>query len=326
MHEVHFLHHRLNIMHPLLRCLDLNLLLVFDALFRRRSVTAAANELALSPSALSHALARLRDALGDELFVRFGNEMQPTVRAEDMAGWVGEALDVLSKGMQRAHRFEPQRSTRTFVFAATDYTAFAVLPAFISTMQRVAPQLRFRIVYSGRKIATEDLAAGRIDFALGYHEETGVVAPGIESFDWFTDDYVVIASERHPSVRRRLSLAQYLAARHVVVTPWNETRGVIDHVLDRLGLERQVAVQLPTVLAAPFIVADSELLMTVPRHAAEVLQHAAPIRLFAAPFEIPRYTVKVYSHAKHARTDAHRWIRTQLFDAAPDTPPARGAR
>lgn len=141
-------------MHPALRRLDLNLLLVFDALFRHRSVTTAANEIAISPSAMSHALARLRDALGDELFVRFGNEMQPTVRAEDMAGFVGEALDVLSKGMQRAHRFEPERSTHTFVFAATDYTAFAVLPAFIARIQRVAPQLRFRIVYSGRKIAT----------------------------------------------------------------------------------------------------------------------------------------------------------------------------
>nr|WP_071769600.1 LysR family transcriptional regulator [Burkholderia ubonensis] len=314
-----FLHPHLNIMHPDLRRLDLNLLLVFDALYRRRSVAAAANELAMSPSALSHALARLRTAIGDALFVRLGNEMQPTVRADDIATWAGDALDAMSKGLARARRFDPAQSERTFVFAATDYTAFAVLPAFIARIQHVAPQLRFRVVHSDRKISTDELAAGRIDFALGYHEEAAADAPGIEEFDWFSDDYVVIASERHPQVRRRLTLEQYLAARHVVVTPWNETRGVVDHVLDRLGLARQVAVQLPSVLAAPFIIAESGLLMTVPNRAAQALRHAAPIRIFPAPFEIPRYTLKVYSHAKHARTDAHRWIRVRLLDARPDS-------
>ncbi|PAJ82269.1 LysR family transcriptional regulator [Burkholderia ubonensis] len=314
-----FLHPHLNIMHPDLRRLDLNLLLVFDALYRHRSVAAAANELAMSPSALSHALARLRTAIGDALFVRLGNEMQPTVRADDIATWAGDALDAMSKGLARARRFDPARSERTFVFAATDYTAFAVLPAFIARIQHVAPQLRFRVVHSDRKISTDELAAGRIDFALGYHEEAAADTPGIEEFDWFSDDYVVIASERHPQVRRRLTLEQYLAARHVVVTPWNETRGVVDYVLDRLGFARQVAVQLPSVLAAPFIIAESGLLMTVPNRAAQALRHAAPIRIFPAPFEIPRYTLKVYSHAKHARTDAHRWIRARLLEARPDS-------
>ncbi|WP_098552838.1 MULTISPECIES: LysR family transcriptional regulator [Burkholderia] len=304
-------------MHPDLRRLDLNLLLVFDALYRHRSVAAAAHELAMSPSALSHALARLRDAIGDALFVRLGNEMQPTVRADDIAAWAGDALDTMSKGLARARRFDPAQSDRTFVFAASDYTAFAVLPAFLARIERVAPRLRIRVVHSDRKISVDELAAGRIDFALGYHEESTTDAPGIEDFDWFSDDYVVIASARHPDLHRRLTLDQYLAARHVVVTPWNESRGVVDYVLDRLGVERQVAVQLPSVLAAPFVIAESSLLMTVPNRAAQALRHAAPIRIFPAPFEIPRYTVKVYSHAKHARTDAHRWIRAQLLDARP---------
>lgn len=315
--EVQFLHPDLNMMHPDLRRLDLNLLLVFDALYRHRSVAAAAHELALSPSALSHALARLRDAIGDALFVRLGNEMQPTVRADDIATWAGDALDAMSKGLARARRFDPAQSDRTFVFAATDYTAFAVLPAFLARIQHVAPRLRIRVVHSDRKISVDALAAGRIDFALGYHEETAADAPGIEDFDWFSDDYVVIASAAHPEIRRRLTLDQYLAARHVVVTPWNESRGVVDYVLDRLGVARHVAVQLPTVLAAPFVIAESALLMTVPNRAAQALRHAAPIRIFPAPFEIPRYTVKIYSHAKHARTDAHRWIRAQLLDARP---------
>lgn len=270
----------------------------------------------MSASAFSHALGRLRQSMADELFVRFGNEMQPTVAAERMATWVSDALGTMSNGLQRGKRFDPASSERTFIFAATDYTAFAVMPAFIARMEQQAPGLRFRIVSSPRKVSTEDLAAGRIDFAVGYSEESGSMPSGIEDFDWLTDDYVVIASQRHPEIRRRLSLAQYLAARHLVVTPWNETRGAIDSVLDKLGLRRDVAVHVPSVLAAPFIIAESSLVMTVPQRAARVLSGVAPVRIFAAPFSIPSYTIKIYCHAKHARTDAHVWLREQLLATA----------
>lgn len=315
--EVQFFHLNMSDIHSDLRRLDLNLLVVFDALYRQRSVTAAAAGLAMSPSAVSHALARLRETLGDELFVRFGNEMQPTVRAEAMADWVADALGLCLRGLREARRFDPAHSERTFVFAATDYTTFAVLPPLVATIERIAPRMRLRIVQSERKIVAEDLAAGRLDFALGYHEDGAPPVPGIEELDWFSDDYVVIASARHPALGSTLSLEAYLAARHVVVTPWNEARGAIDLVLDSLGLAREVAVQLPSVLAAPFLIADSALLMTIPRRAALALAPAAPIRIFPVPFAIPRYTVKLYSHAKHARTDAHRWLREQLLATAP---------
>ena len=231
--------------------------------------------------------------------------MQPTVRADDIATCRRRARHDVEAA--RARRFDPAQSDRTFVFAATDYTAFAVLPAF-RPHPACRAALRIRVVHSDRKISVDELAAGRIDFALGYHEESAADAPGIEDFDWFSDDYVVIASATHPEIRRRLTLD--LARGRHVVTPWNESRGVVD----QLGLGAR---QVPTVLAAPFVIAESALLMTVPNRAAQALRHAAPIRLFPAPFEIPRYTVKVYSHAKHARTDAHRWIRAQLLDARP---------
>jgi DNA-binding transcriptional LysR family regulator len=304
-------------MHQDLRRLDLNLLLVFDALVRHRSVTLAADELAMSASALSHALARLRDGLADELFVRVGNEMRPTAAAERMMRPVGDALGVLHASLAPVRRFVPAESDRTFVFAATDYTAFAILPAFIARMQRIAPKLRFQVVHSRGRASADELASGRIDFSLGYEEDALPLPPGVESTDWFSDDYVVIASRQHPSIKRKLSLDQYLAARHVVVTPWNEARGSVDLVLDRLDVARDVAVHLPTVLVAPFIIAHSDLLMTMPRHAALTLQDAAPISLFATPFGMPRYTLKIYQHTRHAGTPAHTWIREQLLATVP---------
>ncbi len=119
-------------MHLDLKRLDLNLLLVFEAVYRLRSVTRAAAELALSASALSHALIRLRKALADELFYRVGNDMHPTVYADSLAPTVSESLALLAKGLHPRPRFVPAESRESFTFAITDYTAFAVFPALMA--------------------------------------------------------------------------------------------------------------------------------------------------------------------------------------------------
>ncbi len=309
-------------MHLNLRRLDLNLLLVLDALLRLRSVTAAANELAISASACSHALARLRQTLGDELFVRQGNRMQPTVRAEQIAEPLMAALQMLTDSISQGQQFDPGSSERTFTFAATDYTAFAILPSVMARLQLSAPKLRVQVVYSSQQMSLEDLAAGRIDFALGFSAPNETLPAGVEAFDWFTDDYVVIAQQNHSQLRGELNLASYLAARHVVVTPWPETRAVIDQVLDALAVQRQVAVQLPSVLAAAFIIANSELLMTIPRHAAQTLSQAAALAIYPPPFHIPPYSLKVYGLSKYARTDAHAWLRQELLSIQAEVRPA----
>jgi DNA-binding transcriptional LysR family regulator len=299
-------------MHSVLRRLDLNLLLAFDALYRHRSVASAAAELAISASAFSHALGRLRDALNDELFIRQGNRMHPTHRAELLVEPVASALKTLAEGLGQWEPFDPASSQRTFTFAATDYTAFALLPALMQRLQVAAPGIRVRLLQSERKVSIEDLASGRIDFALGYSEGRDQLPGGVEVLDWLTDHYLIIARRGHPRVRGTLDLAGYLAERHVVVTPWNESSGAIDHVLEGMGLQREVAVQLPTVMAAPFIVGSTDLLMTVPGHAARTLQQVAGVELYPAPFEIPPYALRLYSHAKYARSDAHAWMLEQL--------------
>ncbi len=315
MHVLHFLHYMLQGMHDSLRCVDLNLLLVFDALFRHRSVVAAAEELSVSASACSHALSRLRAALSDELFVRYGNGMQPTARAEHMADGVRDALQTLAGSLGERGTFDPSTSTQTFVFAATDFTAFALLPPLIGTLERDAPHIRVRMVYSTHRESLEDLASGRVHFALGFSDVTATDHPGVEWLDGFADDYVVAVRQGHPRIRDRLSLDQYLAERHVVVTPWNTEASVIDAALLRAGLVRDVAVQLPSVMAAPFIVANSALLITLPRHAAYQLAHAIPLAIHPAPFEVPRYRLKVFFHKRHAGSAAQRWMRDQMLHA-----------
>ncbi|WP_116522685.1 LysR family transcriptional regulator [Achromobacter insuavis] len=303
-------------MHEVLRRLDMNLLLVFDALVRLGSVAAAAEELAMSPSACSHALTRLRGALSDPLFVRYGSGMQPTARAQAMAPVIGQALQALGGSLEGARPFAPGDSTQAFVFAATDYTAYAVLPALAARLRTLAPRLRVRAVYSTRQDSFDDLAAGRAHFALGFDEGQAALPEGVQARDGFTDDYVVVARRDHPEIRGSLSLAQYLAASHLAVKPWRDARGVIDGALERQGLRRQVTMELPSLLAAPFIVAGSDLLATLPQRVARRLGPAAHLAVYPAPFAAPAYTLKVLFHARHAGIPGHEWMLEQVLAAA----------
>lgn len=306
-------------MHEALRRLDMNLLLVFDALVRLGSVAAAAEELAMSPSACSHALTRLRGALLDPLFVRYGSGMQPTARAQAMAPVIGQALQALGGSLEGARPFAPGDSTQAFVFAATDYTAYAVLPALAARLRTLAPRLRVRAVYSTRQDSFDDLAAGRAHFALGFDEGQAALPEGVQARDGFTDDYVVVARRDHPEIRGSLSLAQYLAASHLAVKPWRDARGVIDGALERQGLRRQVTMELPSLLAAPFIVAGSDLLATLPQRVAQRLGPPANLAVYPAPFAAPAYTLKVLFHARHAGIPGHEWMLEQVLAAERET-------
>jgi DNA-binding transcriptional LysR family regulator len=138
------------------------------------------------------------------------------------------------------------------------------------------------------------------------------------------DDYVVVVRSKHRRIRKKLSLAQYLAERHVVVVPWNSEGSVIDAALLRVGLTRNVAVRLPSVMAAPFIVAKSELLLTLPRRVALQLADPIPLAIHPASFIVPRYVLKTLFHKRHSGSPAHRWIREKMVDVLGATPSRGG--
>jgi DNA-binding transcriptional LysR family regulator len=237
--------------------------------------------------------------------------MQPTARAAQMADGVRAALQALSASLESSAPFVPARSRQSFVFAATDFTAFAVLPQLVAALERQAPQLRIKVVHSSHSESLQDLASGRVHFALGFSDEhsAGEPVPGLQSLQCFSDGYVVAARQGHARIGAQMSLPAYLAERHVAVLPWSGVGSVIDASLLKQGLRRDVAVQLPSMLAAPFIVAHSDLLLTLPRRAAQQLARMLPVTLHPAPFETPAYTLQVFFHARHADGPAHRWMR-----------------
>ncbi|MBF9186498.1 LysR family transcriptional regulator, partial [Klebsiella pneumoniae] len=247
----------MNIMHPVLRRIDLNLLPVFDAVYRSRSVRLAAEELAMSTSALSHALSRLRSALNDPLFYREGHWMCPSVYASQLAPSIASALKFLNQELTPPAAFVPAASTDCMQIAITDFTAFCVFPTLMHHLQREAPGLRFELRYLPHSPALTELLAGEVDLALGFNTPDEPAHPDLEEINWLRDEYVVISQAN----RTALTLDAYLAARHLVVTPWNERQGVLDCELERQGYSRQVAMKTPSMLSAPFIIEQSDLLM-----------------------------------------------------------------
>lgn len=301
-------------MHHKLRTLDMNLLLVFETIYRHRQVTSAASELAISPSALSHALSRLRTTLGDDLFVRQGSMMQPTARAQVIAPGILAALNALSDTLKSAEVFNPQTSTQMFRFAVTDYTAAVFFPALITRLQQIAPGISVKTINSTHCDSFEDLASGKIDFAIGFQSTETGYQPRIRAIECFRDNYVVAVSRRHPRIRDELSLGQFLAEGHIVVNPWNEARGVIDRILDSMNIRRRIVIELPGMLSAPAIVAGSELIITLPEKAVRTLFRAEDLRCFSVPFSVPPYLLNASYDSEISASPGHHWMRKLIAD------------
>jgi len=297
----------MNIMHHALRRLDLNLLPVFDAIYRHRSVRAAAEELAMSTSALSHALSRLRVTLNDPLFYREGHRMCPSVYATQLAPAIATALKSLNQELTPQPAFDAASSSDCFQIAITDFTAFCIFPALMNRLQ-TAPGLRFELRYLPHSPALTELLAGEIDLALGFSAPDDAVHAELDEIVWFEDEYVVISN----SQRTRLTLADYLAASHLVVTPWNEKQGILDLQLERMGHTRQVAIKTPSMLSAPFIIEQSNLLLAIPRFAAGKMKQAAQLAIFDLPFAVPPFEVKIYSHKRSGKRAATDWLKGEL--------------
>lgn len=315
MSKVHSVQVEVNNMHAALRRFDMNLLLVFEALYRRGSVVAAADELAISPSACSHALARLREALADDLFLRVSNKMVPSPVAKSLINSVAEALSLLSDGLGAATTFDPMTSQQHFVFAATDYTVYVVLTPLIAELEKAAPGIRIAITYLNRQECRERLKDGRVHFVIDARHTVGDDLGGCEILDYLTDSYVVAHRKGHPRLNGQISFSQYLAEKHIAALPWSDTESVIDGVIHRHGYRRDVTVTLPSVLAAPYMVATTDYLFTLPMRAATLFKSVVPITLCSAPFDLPKYTLSVISSPRYSRSAAHLWLREKISSA-----------
>ncbi len=303
-----------------LQAVDLNLLIALEAMLAERSVTRAGLRLGLTPSAMSHALARLRTTFGDDLLVRTRGGMVATARGEQLLAPLRRALEDLSALIAGPGGFDPTSSRREFTLATTDYVEAVLLPPLLARISAAAPGVLLRV----RALEASDVAGplelGTYDVAVGVAFDT---SPGLQQQALFAETMVLVCREGHPQVKRTIDLETYLQLRHVMVSVRGGSNSAVDEQLAALGHRRQIALLVPHFLAAPLIVACSDLVMTTPARIVEKLGEPLGLRVLAPPLAVPGFTVRQVWHERQQDDPGHLWLRQQVFAAAASLRPGR---
>ncbi|MFC4173079.1 LysR family transcriptional regulator [Microvirga sp. GCM10011540] len=297
---------------------DLNLLHVFDALMRERSVTRAGEALGLSQPAVSAALNRLRHLLDDQLFVRRGNDMVPTPRSEDLAEPIREALAKLETALIGDRFFDPRAAERTFTLLGADFFSMLLMPELATRIAAKAPNIAVRFLDSAKGDITRLLQEDVIDAAL----ERPLTTP-----DWiatelmFDSPFAIIASADHPAIAGKLvpgtalPLDLFCEMPHAIRSIDGSMQGYIDDALSSLGRRRKVSLALPHFQSVALVVAKGKFIAAVPSQFARVVAPSLNLAIFEPPIPVPVPEIKLYWHSRHTNNPAHRWLRQEIMEA-----------
>lgn len=286
--------------------IDFNLLAVFEAIYAREGVTAAARQLNLSQSAVSHALARLRDQFDDPLFVRAGNALVPTALARSMVAPVRAALHGVERVVAAARIFDPATSTRAFRIGLRQSSEVRIFADLVARAKAAAPGITLASADFRRSELTQTLAEGALDMAIDVPSEA---AAGLCHLPLETGSLVVAARRGHPQIDGAIDLATYLAVDHVVASPRPSGLGIEDEALAAIGVARRIAVRCQHIWSAWQIVAESDMVVTLMRAHAASLRPLADNKLVAMPFDIPARPLQLHWHEASARDPGNEWLR-----------------
>jgi len=292
------------------RGLDLNLLRVFDAVLRDRSVTSAAKHLGLTQPAVSNALARLREQFEDLLFVRTPTGMDATPFARELSEPVRQALALLESAMSHGPGFDPATSTRAFRFYMSDLGQIEFLPPLVERAQRVAPGVRLEAVSLEVEDIGDALAAGALDLAVGFLPALG---PPIRRQPLFRDPYVCLMRADHRDIGKILTKKKFLAASHALVS-YKGGHRVIEEALERAGLARKITLRVPHFTVVPMVLERSDLILILPTKVARVYERQGRFKFLPPPVPIPPADVAAHWHERFERDPGNRWLREMIME------------
>jgi len=284
---------------------DLNLLLAFDAIYRHHSLSAAAVELGLTQPAVSAALKRLRERLDNPLFVRTSHGMRPTPYADNMAGKVARALDILRE-VGQPDTFLPASTTLNYRMYINDVGMQILLPRVLRHFGEHAPGARLTVVDLRPDEVVDALDVGAIDLAVGYflgmpnwaHQQT-----------LRNTSYVCAVRAGHPDIRTSLTMEQFLRAKHGMYWTSGSPHGIVEQTLAQLNLARDVMLRVPRFSSLPFLIAQSDLIVTIPEDLGVAFSRMMQIRLFPPPLPLPHFEIKQYWHERHHAEPGYQWLR-----------------
>ena len=306
-----------------LSSVDLNLFVVFDTIYAEGGITRASERLNLSQPAVSHALGRLRDIFEDPLFIRHGRVMTPTPLARQMIEPVRQALQRLEVTLTKANRFDASSAAKRFMVGMREALEPAILAGLMRAISKTASRIDISTVRTERRDIERELSAGTLDVALD------VLLPLPEEIrrqrlavEWLT----VVARRRHPRVQRRLTLDAYLAEEHIAVSSRRRGLSAEDFELGRHNLRRRVRLRCQNYFAACRVVSETDLVLTMPRRYAHILNGYFANRLWPFPLKAPALDCYLYWHANAEGDPANAWLRHEICLALNDEPAGRRAR
>jgi DNA-binding transcriptional LysR family regulator len=306
------------------RTLDLNLLRVFDEVMAERSLTKAARNLSLTQPAVSNALRRLREAMGDELVRRQGQGIAPTPRALALWPSVRAALRQLQEAIV-PQAFVPQEAHNTFILAMADATAAELMGGLARQLETEAPGVSLRVVPLTTRDPRQLLSEGAADMALGYFpavltDLTGRAQAGeavsYEHQRLYAGEYVCVMRQGHPLAQQALTLDKFCAARHLLVSFSGRPYGFVDEALASIGRQRRIVLTVNQFFTAGQVVVNADLLTVLPRHFVPTTGMGERLVLRELPFEVPPVHVEALWHRRLQHDSAHQWLRTQLLQVA----------
>lgn len=294
-----------------IRSVDLNLLVLFETMSRLKSVNKTAEAMGLSQSATSGALNRLRVLFDDPLFVRTASAMEPTPRATKLAPAIQRVVQAIQTEVLQQAGFDPASSDRCFTLLTPDIGEVAFLPHVLKHLQQVAPQIRLKAASRPHMAAAQALESGEAELAVGFF-------PDLQRANFFQQalfktSYTCIACASNKTLGTRLTLKQFLCARHLVVRP-DGREHLLDGHLEAKGLNRHVTLELSHFMSLVALLPGSDLIATVPKDIATVIKRHIAIREVALPFRPPEIKIQQYWHRRMQNDPANKWLRGVFYE------------
>ena len=288
---------------------DLNLFIVFDAIYTEANLTRAGQIVGITQPAVSNALARLRDTFNDPLFVRTAQGMVPTPMAQNIITPVRQALQLLRVSVQESRSFNPSEANKTYRISMTDLTEAVILPHLAARIRRQAPNINVDSFLTRRRETTKELAAGRLDFAIDAPLNTD---PQLRHVRLFEDRYVCIMRKGHPlASKERITLDDYLAQSHIHISSRRNGLGHVDLALGKMGIQRRVMLRSQHYQMAPLVLESTDMVMTVnERFARRHNLHWVELPID----DIPPIQTHLFWHESTDQDPANRWMREQIIE------------
>ena len=300
-----------------LKDVDLNLLVVFNQLLIERRVSRVADNLGLSQPAVSNALARLRKLTGDTLFLRTTKGMEPTPFAQQLAEPIAYALGLIHSAVNQRTSFDPATAKRSFTVGMTDIGEIYFLPKLMEELARVSPGVTMSTVRNTSVNLRDEMEAGHIDLAIGLLPQ---LKAGFFQRRLFRQRYVCMFRTGHILDKRKVSLAEFSSAKHVVVVSEGTGHGKVDELLERGGVARDVLLTVPHFVAVGHILQHSDMVATVPERLAQALVGPFGLAYVNHPASLPEIAINMFWHAKFLKDPANEWLRDLVFRVHADQP------